>query len=639
MAGLIEQTLAELAQQNQGAPRAPKPEGDSSADDWKLFANPPSANSDGGWNLHDFLTGKGGLIRSGLEQTAKGIQEFVATPERDARLRAMGYAPQIPPTSKWTAAHDIASGLATAASPVAIGATLAAAPLAPLATATTVAAGAVGAGAGGYAGQKIAEAAGGGPEAQQFGSDVGALGGGLLAGSTAQRLGEWIAALNPKVTSAKLYKPPPSDTGFPEVSPEALSDLKRYGTQMPQSKVGKASKLVGQITGGGGYERPMVSMENVRVGSPQIETAIKNMQGGLDEYLDLARKRGVQIPGDGLVSATKKAIPDLMWTRDPNGAQALVDEAQQAFGGKSFTPDQFRDWLKTENGTLRSFYNRSAPVQGAAQMAGTPTAIEEAQANAIRENLYQHIDPENNGDGPRELQKRTGNLYKLRDASERLSNRALNEKPDSVGGGFANVFKAFNLLRGNVAEAGGALNPWRGPTDAKLTELYRQIPLGRDLPSPQITAPRALLGPAPITTPPPVDTSSFNVTTGPPVTGPANRALPPPTIKAGSTPDTSGATGWAPYPGSGISPDSGLRTLGEGPTVTSQATGEVQPQTPQNPTDFALGSQHGDITDTMPQRNPTTGEVVHIPRPPKVPIAKILGKSITTRPPEFPLSQ
>lgn len=584
---------------------------------------------DGSWNLHDFITGKGGLIREGGSKVGQGVHELSQ--------------PGAP--SKYQGAHDIISGLGSIAAPFAIGATLGAAPLAPVATASGLVAGTAGAVGGSALGHKLTEAAGGGPEAQQLGSDIGGLAGGALAGTYGVKGANALTEINSQRAGNVIYRPTPADTGFPEITQEAMADLKRYGGEMPQSNIGKASQAVGKVIGSKGYSRPIVEANNLKVNAPAIDKAISTVQAALDPYLDNARNLGVQIQGDHLVVATKNAIPDLMWTRDPQGAQALVDEAQRAFGGKQFTPDQFRDWLKTENGTLRSFYNRAAPIQGAAQQAGTPSAIEEAQADTIREQLYKAIDPENNGEGPRQIQKRTGNLYKLRDANERRANSISAEKPTSNLLGLANTAKTLKVLVGDPSAAAAGLHPFRGHSDALLTELYRQTPLGADLPTPTQVTPRALLGSAPIITPPPANMggwdpetrtftpSPIHVTTGPPITGPANRTLPPPTIKAPpvdfeATPPEAGTP---PYPGRGISPDSGQRTLGEGPQSVSQATGEVTPRIPQNPTD--LSGQAGDITDTIPQRNPVTGEVVHVPRPQKIPLARLMGQSIVKQKP------
>lgn len=296
--------------------------------------------------------------------------------------------------------------------------------------------------------------------------------------------GRALTQINPERGVNRVFRPASSDSEFPKVAPEAFSDVKRFGGDVPKTIFGK----------------PKPGNENLVPGGA-TSTAIEHLQGqGLEPWMARARQMGVQIPGDEIVAATRKAIPDLMRTRDPQGAAALESQAQQAFGGKAFTPDQFRDWLKTENGTLQSFYNKSAGAQGGAEMAGTPTAIEKAQADAMRETLYRHLDPENNGAGPREIQQRTGNVIGLRNAADRRSNSILGEKPVTpIGGLMAPALAIHRAMRGYPSEALSALmHPFRGPSDAMITNLYRDAPMAADLPSPPVFSPRGLLEAGPV---------------------------------------------------------------------------------------------------------------------------------------------
>jgi hypothetical protein len=266
-----------------------------------------------------------------------------------------------------------------------------------------------------------------------------------------------------------------------------------------------------------------------------VDAAIKHLQEqGLDPWINQAEQRGVRIPGDELVHATRSAIPDLMWQRDPVGAQALVNDAQAAFGGQTFIPSQFRDWLKTNNGSLRSFYNQAGASQDAKVAAGTPSAIEKAQADQIRNSLYSYIDPANGGAGPREIQERTGNLINLRNAADRRANAIDLEKPLTPAGGavraIAPVGAAVRAFRGDISGAAeAAVHPFKGPSDALITEIYRQALDAAPLPQPPQFNPRGLLGPGPLITPP--------------------------------SPDSSGPTPWQPRPGAGLAQDTGTRLL------------------------------------------------------------------------------
>lgn len=330
------------------------------------------------------------------------------------------------------------------------------------------------------------------------------LGAAALVGGAGRGIKEGFQGLtrvNPERGLNRIYRPTAADSDFPAITPEAISDVKRFGGKVPQTILGNPKPGNADMAPGG-----------------VTDTAVGNIQSqGLEPWLARARNMGVQIPGDEIVAATRKAIPDLMRTRDPQGAARLEQQAQGAFGGKTFTPDQFRDWLKTENGTLQSFYNRSGASQGAAETAGTPTAIEKAQADAMRDTLYRYLDPENEGAGPREIQRRTGQVIGLRNAADRRSNSILGEKPITPLGAMAAPFNAgIRLFRGDPAGAVGALgHPFRGPSDALLTNIYRQAPEGADLPQPPQFTPRGLLEAGPIRMGTP-DTS-----------GPVNSIIPP----------------------------------------------------------------------------------------------------------------
>ena len=207
-----------------------------------------------------------------------------------------------------------------------------------------------------------------------------------------------LTKVNPEVATNRVFRPGPADSEFPSIAPEAFSDVKKFGGDTPRTILGN----------------PKVGVNELRRGSSSpsaSDTAIQHLQEkGLEPFMDRARQMGMQISGDEIVDATRKAIPDLMRVRDPQGAARLEQQAKEAFGGKTFTPDQFRNWLKTENGTLQSFYNKSGAAQGAAESAGTPSAIEKAQADAIRDTLYRHLDPENGGAGPRAIQHRKAGM-------------------------------------------------------------------------------------------------------------------------------------------------------------------------------------------------------------------------------------
>ena len=76
-----------------------------------------------------------------------------------------------------------------------------------------------------------------------------------------------------------------------------------------------------------------------------------------------------------------------MRTKDPQGVQALLDQARGTWGGKQFSTDEFRDFLRTGNAGLNRFYKQAPTAQGAASLAGSPPAINEAEISGIREHF------------------------------------------------------------------------------------------------------------------------------------------------------------------------------------------------------------------------------------------------------------
>ncbi len=353
-------------------------------------------------------------------------------------------------------------------------------------------------------------------------------------------LGRAVTA-DPYVTSRRALRPVPSDPEFRGADPETFKAIR-------DANAGEAPT---GITKG---EVDLIGATN---------KAITEHQAVLDKWL--ARAKGVRVNGDELVAATRKAIPDIMWQRDPGGAQALIDDAQRAFGGKTYTVDQFRQFLKSENGDLSAFYRRAPNAQADAAVAGTPPAIQAAQTGAIRDTLYKALDPEGNGAGPRTIQNKTSQLYDIRNAALRRNNAIVAEQPPSPlekmidplkkaipgflkkgasGTGLAyaegsegrsipNLKRTFNAVgddpRNVLPEPGSPLYPTGNPT---------KLLTGANVPGN-----RPSMQGGTMYTPPPADTSFVRGAQGMYPTGPdPNRALPP----GGSGPFTVGTPGMTP---------------------------------------------------------------------------------------------
>lgn len=363
--------------------------------------------------------------------------------------------------------------------------------------------------------------------------------------------------INPQVAAERAWRPTPADSQFPQVTTTAGSDVKTYGN-------------------------PGVRTNADTI--PSANNAIKVFQQGLESYLNRAEQAGVQIPGDILVQATQRAIPDLMWVQDPASAQALVNDAQRDFGGKYFDVARWRNWLKTENASLSQFYNQAGAKQAAGLAAGRPQGIESAQTAAMRDALYQYLSPEDNGAGPREIQDRTGNIINLRNNAERASNRVTGEHALSPAEGFGKVATGAARLVGAPFQHGdvpGAMrqimNPMQGPTDALIGQFYDVVPHAQPIPQPASPqhpwgagmAQRAL--PAPINLPAQEDTSYVRSVPAMPQPPNPARALPaastfmmPPSEASGQFPHTSSSPLVSPSgPSYGVTPNSLATQMGK----------------------------------------------------------------------------
>jgi hypothetical protein len=164
-----------------------------------------------------------------------------------------------------------------------------------------------------------------------------------------------------------------------------------------------------------------------------------------------------------------------------------VQAEQKAFGGKQFTVDQMRDILADKNKASSPIYNKSTAAQGTAQVNTTSPAIAQAQGAGARNALYKVLDPENGGVGPAEIQRRTGNLYKLGSAAEDSYGSIRAEKPNSIAGGIVQPLSnaASALARGSPTQFFKNLgHPFAGASDATISDLFRQAPDAAPLPKP-----------------------------------------------------------------------------------------------------------------------------------------------------------
>jgi hypothetical protein len=360
---------------------------------------------------------------------------------------------------------DIARGGMAWGAPAVLPAALAAA---PVATAAGMAGGAI-AGTGAEMGLKAMGAPQGFAE---LGGTAAGIGAGAWAGYEASQPKD----LGPHIAATRAWGFEKNPKIFDELVPQygqvkltsALSDLKpamQAGSgQVGSPQGGWALGAGAPATTGTGPSGRIVGLNGFAANADGEgpffnEAVIRQIPGVLDENRDAwdqwkARSAGQYRDGTPVVNATAAALKNTI--SDPR-AQAIVDEAQRVYG-KNLSADELESLLIEKNAELKQFYSQNPDVQAAAERAGADTlkskALLEAQARAIRESLYNLMDPEGGGAGPRELQARYGALKAIQDAANDpakrqaiLATHPVDVPEQAVGSGQINPVAAVKARR------------------------------------------------------------------------------------------------------------------------------------------------------------------------------------------------
>lgn len=328
---------------------------------------------------------------------------------------------------------------------------------------------------------------------------------GVIAGARA------LTKADPAIAMVRAWKPTPSDSGFTDRIPETLSQIKKY---TPIEITGNETALKG------------------------IDHAIDAHQQAYEAWMKAARDAGVTVPGDSIVKATADAIPDTMWRENPEQARSIVNRADKAYGGQSLTVDQLDRLRSAKNAELDAFYDKAEGKQIASEIAGTPLAVVKSQVEAMREALYNGLDPQGQGTAPRQIKAQQGDIINLRDAALRQRNTIIGQKPVSAGEaikrGVANVADIpGQIVTGKLGEG----KPIRGPADTLIRRAFKAVGPASDLPQPpSVTPGRPLLTTGSIVTPPPPDTSGPIEPTLPSGIPTRNQGIPPERQLRGASP-------------------------------------------------------------------------------------------------------
>lgn len=229
--------------------------------------------------------------------------------------------------------------------------------------------------------------------------------------------------VDPRIAVTRALRPTPSDPGFSDRLPDTMSLVRASNPGFKPSVENGKLNLIGAAN-----------------------KAINVHQDALQPWLD--RAAGQTISGQPIVQATEKATSGMLPSEGMSG-DALVNRARQDY--TEFTPQQLRDRLSLLNDRLSSYYSQ-APGKQSAALADIPDAVLKAQRDAAADTLYRHLDPENEGAGPRLIQSRTGDLMDLRDAALRRNNAIVAEQPLTPFGKIVDPIKSFahQLLPGKA---------------------------------------------------------------------------------------------------------------------------------------------------------------------------------------------
>lgn len=291
---------------------------------------------------------------------------------------------------------------------------------------------------------------------------------GNYGGAAGGALGLGLSAMAPKAFgaartgAADLIRPNPET---------ALTKGLKYVPPEP-AELQQAMAHVQQAHG-----KPIGGVKDILSAAPK---AIEAHQNALDDYINKASLLGTKVNGDVIVNATRDFIPETMWLENPQKAQAIMNDVQQAYGGKQFDPSEFRQFLREKNANANSLYSKLPSAQAIADLSGTNPALAAKQATGIRNEMYSAIDPNTQGAGPRSIQRGSGNIQEMKAAAEGRLQPSIEEKPTrKIGGagkfisGIANVPAIpFRTPEHNARVMGDIAHPFIGPTDANIRTAF-----------------------------------------------------------------------------------------------------------------------------------------------------------------------
>jgi hypothetical protein len=344
------------------------------------------------------------------------------------------------------------------------------------------------------------------------------------------------------------------------------------------------------------YGRPIRSLDDL-IGTPQkpgaIQLAKRANRAEFDQLLGPQRAANAQIRLDPVADAIESSISDKTRLENPEEALRIKSIADRY--RRPFPIDTVDSLLRSTNAELNSYYGKNPAARRVASSANPDTAMLDAQGQALRDALYNHLDAPQGGAAARQLQREYGTLSELEDAMQKRKNVALRQAPDSLSEQAAKWSSLGDVVRGGLKMltpmfsedpfkkfTSGASDVLTGlaktrmakwlkeqqTTDSLIQRAFANHTTPRIAPilptPPPPFQPAGLLGSGPIITEPPADTSGWIRDGGPrmgmgmspnvPPRGPAGLLDRAPIVTE-PPPDTSGPIpGGGPRMGMGMSP-------------------------------------------------------------------------------------
>lgn len=434
---------------------------------------PKRLQADSSFDLDGSLPGMISIPGKSLQNAANSITKF-GQPGIDPKAGAV---------------HEILGEAGKLISPLAI--PVAAATAGPLATAAGIGMGLLGQ----AGGEKVLSAMGAGPGVSSLGGDIAGVAAGYAGPKISEALMQQAAKLpagvkdffkvDPIIAAIRAWSPTPTESGFQDRVEETGAIIKKANGSVPIKTNEQAVKAT--------------------------QDAIDSHGKMYDSWLDHGRKIGATVNGDDVVAATRNTIPDVLKRENPALAAEIVQEAEDAYGGKKLSVDEADNIRQQKTAQLKSLYNGTDGAQISKALAGGDDAIVKAQKEAIQNGLYNAIDPHNSGAGPRNIQLQRSDMIDILDAAKRRRNAATGSKPVSKFAGMVdlipNTIKAVLNPQGGV---GFVKNPtlanpgtiFDGSVDPWVKKFFNAVGEPKSLPAkpnpfsiPKIS-PKGLLGPA-----------------------------------------------------------------------------------------------------------------------------------------------